>query len=55
MSIKCAAVGVDLGTTNSTIAYLRNNRIHVPELLKGKQTIPSVVTSTQVMWLFMHH
>ena len=36
-------VGIDLGTTNSEIAIVRNGRIEVIEIENGSPILPSVV------------
>ena len=36
-------VGIDLGTTNSVVAYMKNNRPHVVRTLEGIDWTPSVI------------
>lgn len=49
------AIGIDLGTSNSTVAYYQAGRYHYLELRNGKRLIPSAIyfkEKAQDKWLF---
>lgn len=43
-SISSRIIGIDLGTTNSCVSILQNNKPVIIESMEGKRTIPSVVS-----------
>lgn len=49
------AIGIDLGTSNSTVAYYQSGRYHYLELRSGKRLIPSTIyfkEKAQDKWIF---
>lgn len=43
-SISSRIIGIDLGTTNSCVSVLQNNKPVIIESMEGKRTVPSVVS-----------
>ena len=39
-----AVIGIDLGTTNSCIAHIKNGKPEVVQDIGGRNTIPSIVS-----------